>query len=483
MKKFLLIITCLVALVSRLSYAYDTTTNLIYTTVNPAPPGESYIWNGFVVTPSTGGGTSGGNVPGYNTTTGTFMFGYSQGTVAYTYALGQALQNSGLNIIGYNYAWEYINQGFTRGTLSAAVNFAGTNGLSLHNKTWSLGQTGANWETVTGTETFANSILGVNIASFSLSFTGKDDRFWAGYYGPQVRNPSLSMNYEFDPCVSNPLSSPSCPGYQAAYQTQQCSLNALFSPACPGYAVAYLNQQCSFNPLYSTTCAGYTQAYFNQQCQIDGLYSKECPNYTEAYAKKNIFGKKETETIVVAQTDPVAQVVPMVSDPIVNKTITTSATTANAQTNPAAPVKLTSPVASNPATSDATQDKKTEAKTGTQEPGASTKTKTTREVLAEKQREKAKAEAVARGKDLANTMGKATDMAVQIEVQNVVIQAMGFTPGFDTYNKALPDGQYYKPYEVYSNQKNIDTVAARRLFGGSDNVHQQMIDSQYNLGK
>ncbi len=80
-------------------------------------------------------------------------------------------------------------------------------------------------------------------------------------------------------------------------------------------------------------------------------------------------------------------------------------------------------------------------------------------------------------------MGKATDMAAQAEVQNVVIQAIGFTPGFDTYAKVLPDVQFYQPYEAYPGQRTIDTPAGRGLFGGSDSVHQQIVDSQYNLGK
>lgn len=483
MRRLLLLLTVFAALVSPVSSAYDTTSNLVYTTVNPPPDGwEGNTWSGFTNNVTNGQGFSGGNQPNYNPVTGTFMFGYSEGTVAYTHALSQALRNSGLNIIGYNYAWEYLNYGMSRGTLSAAVSFTSTNNATLHNRTWSLGATGETWQSVTGTETFANSLLAANIASFTLSFTGRDDRFWAGYYGPQVRNPSISLNYEFDPCVSNPLSSPSCPGYEAAYQTQQCSMNALYSPACPGYAVAYLNLQCSLNPLYSTTCAGYAQAYFNQQCQSDGLYSKDCPNYNEAYTKKNILNK--TETIVLAQVDTSAAV-PLVSDPVVNRTITTQGTTANAEANPAAPVKLAAPSNSNSTTQDTTQTKsETRATTVTTDSASGNKPKTTREALAEKQREKAKAEAVARGKELANTMGKAADMQAQMEVQNVVIQAMGFTPGFDNYGRfILPDGTEYKPYSIYNNQRNVDTPSSRGLFGGSDTVHQQMVDSQYNLGK
>jgi hypothetical protein len=424
----------------------------------------SYNLSGTVTTNSYGGGFSGGNVPGYNPTSNTILFGYTQSTAAYTYAVSQALRDSGLVLTGYNYSWEYLNHGESRGTLSADVSFIGINGATLYSRNWSLGSSGANWQTVTGTETFTSSILTSNLANLTLSFTGRDDRFWAGYYGPQVRNPSLSVNYTFDQCATNPLSSPTCAGYAEAYQTQQCTANTLYSPSCPGYAAAYLTYQCSVDPLYSTTCAGYS----------------------EAYAKKNILTQdktKDSTTILLAQTDPTSQIVPLVSDPVVNRAITTTGTTANSEANPAAPVKLNSPAGSS---SNNTQEVSTGKKTNTAKPtesASSNKTKTTRQALVEKQREKAKAEAVARGKDLANTMGKAADMAAQVEVQNVVIQAMGFTPGFDSYSRLLPDGQFYRPYEAYPNQKNVDTVSGRRLFGGSDSTHQQMIDSQYNLGK
>ena len=217
---------------------------------------------GIVNYGGTGQGYSGGSTPGYNSTNNTVYFGYSQGTVAYTYAFSQALQNSGMTILGYNYSWDYLNQGFSRGSLTANVNFAATNGTSLYSKNWTLGSTGSNFETISGTETFTNpGLLASAISNFRLSFTGKDDRFWAGYYGPQVRNPSLSLNYTFDACSSDPLSSPSCPGYAQAYHDKQCSINPLFASDCPGYTVAYKQQQCSINPLYDISCPGYQQAY------------------------------------------------------------------------------------------------------------------------------------------------------------------------------------------------------------------------------
>jgi len=108
---------------------------------------------------------------------------------------------------------------------------------------------------------------------------------------------------------------------------------------------------------------------------------------------------------------------------------------------------------------------------------------TARQALQERREAAAKAEAVEKGKNLANEMGKASDLEAQKAVQNVVIQAMGFTPGFDAYSKQLiVQQQFYKPYQVYGNQKTIDNRANLRMFGGTDKLHNEMVESQYNKG-
>ena len=481
----------------------------------------------------TGGGYSGGSTPGYNSATNTIHFGYTQSAVAYTYAFSQALQNSGMTILGYNYSWNYLNQGDSVGNLSATVNFVGLGGSSLHLKNWSLGPT-TNWTNISGTETFPNNgLAALNIANFSLSFNGKDSRFWAGYYGPQVKDPSLSLNYTFDQCSSNPLSSPtcpgyaaayltqqctanplhntSCPGYAAAYQIQQCTINPLTDPTCPGYASAYLTYQCSINPLYSTTCVGYTEAYKTQQCLLDGLYDRTCPNYAEAYAKKNIITTDTTSTTkttttttsTVSKTEASTTIssdgavkteVSKTGDSNVDKAIATPTSTTNTAAAPSAPVQLTPP----PATAAVAErrqeqkqdDKKAENKPeggqsaqggpqGGQQEQKSDQPKTARQELQARRQEAAKAKAVEQGKDLANSMGKAADMEQQKQIQNVVIQAMGFTPGFDAYRVMMPDVAGYKPYSVYGNQRTVDNRSARSMFGGTDQLHNEMVNSQY----
>ena len=518
--------------------------NLVYMTTNPwqGPAGTSPgSWSSnFTTTTGNGGGVSGGNQPAYNETTGTFMFGYSQATIAYTYALSTALKNSGMTWIGYNYSWDYINQDYTRGTLSANLGFTGVNGSSLYSKTWTLGPTTNGWTNMSGTETFTTGAPASTVANFKLSFTGKDDRFWAGYYGPQVKNPSLTINYTFDACSSDPLSSPTCPGYAAAYLTQQCTANPLYNSSCPGYATAYHDQQCSIsplsfsdcpgyakayltyqcsqNPLYSTTCPGYEQAYFDQQCQKDGLYSTKCSNYSSAYATKQLLNQQTTTTTTTTQPSPtsttvstaapstsvgsdgaVSTTVSRTGDTNVDKAIASPTTSTNAAAAPAAPVQLTG--GSQPANQQSQQPQQQEKRDGpsTQtasqqgqgpvqgqnERGGPGEQKTARQEIAERRAEAAKKDAVEKGKNLANDMGKASSMEQQVAVQNVVIQAMGFTPGFDNYFKGfVPDGQMYRPFSVYNNQKTVDNArVGRALFGGTDRVHTEMVESQYQLGK
>lgn len=338
--------------------------------------------------------------------------------------------------------------------------------------------------------------------------------------------PNYATAYLSQQCTISALYDPSCPGYAAAYFTQQCTANPLYNVNCPGYAAAYLDYQCSINALYSTTCAGYEQAYFNQQCSLNGLYSRQCPNYAEAYATKMLLEQQGTASIVatagvIAQTSPTSTTastttasttissdgavsvgVSKTGDSNVDKAIASPAPTTNSAAAPSAPVQLVAPppapaapqqMAQNePRGGNKQEDKKDDAPKSTggnspsQNTGSSTASSdkpaapTARQELQARREAAAKAEAVEKGKNLAGEMGKADNMEQQKQIQNVVIQAMGFTPGFDNYGKAmLPDVAGYKPYAVYTNQKNIENRSTLRMFGGTDSVHQQMIESQY----
>lgn len=415
--------------------------------------------NGWNISGMAGGSDSNGG-PGYT-------FSFQSGTIAQTYAINQALQGTGIQIYGFNYGFEYrFNCGQMVGTfceansiqdtLNTTITITNSFGDTIYSRRYGLGSRNAesengaynpNWQSLDTQQRFESPYELANMGNFTMSITGMDNGNWAGNYGPNVRNAYSRPVYYQDQCAINPLSSTSCAGYESAYLTQQCTANPLYSSSCPGYAVALTTQQCTSNPLSSTTC----------------------PSYAEEYAKQNILSKETTTTQSNQQSDA-------------SSSSSTKVVTTNATAEPVAPVKLNSATV-NLGSDNAkiTQDDKGK-KLNNETP---TEPKTNREALAEKRQAEAKKEVATKGKEVAvsNNVGKAKDINTQIQMQNLVIQAMGHSPAFDIYAKAkLPDTEFYVSREVYAGQKNIDSYSSRRLLSGSDYSHQQMIDQQYKLG-
>lgn len=320
-------------------------------------------------------------------------------------------------------------------------------------------------------------------------------------------------------CTNNPLADPSCPGYAEAYFMQQCSANALYDSSCPGYAEAYFTQQCNANPLYAVTCPGYTEAYFTQQCSInalydsgcpgyteayfaqqcqaDGLYDSKCPNYAEAYAKKQLLNTPVTVTTQIQTTPTTSEVTvaPVIADATVNNVITPPATTSATSVSPASPVSV---INAQPATQTVTQQAvaqsaPTTTQVATQQEQKQEQAKTEQKVAStvEKKMEPSakstgdmKAAVAKVQKEIAKESQEAKTIEAQVATQGLVVGSMNFVPGFDAYKNAIiPDTnavlmarQYAKP--VIDNQR-----AQRRLSGASESRWQNMVDSQYQLGK
>jgi len=175
-------------------------------------------WTGSVAG-AAGGLSGGGSGPAFNAATNTLIFGYTsktatQNITAEAFAIQHALDlsNSGIKINGYNYSWQIDNSGQQSGTLSGKVELL-RGGTALQSYTYNYNTPTEGFELKKGTEVFASEHALLAADSISLSFTGKDSRFWAGYYGPRVRDPSLTLNYTTDPCMSNPAYSSSCAGF------------------------------------------------------------------------------------------------------------------------------------------------------------------------------------------------------------------------------------------------------------------------------
>jgi len=133
---------------------------------------------------------------------------------------------AGLQVNGYNFGFTAKNgNGWDDGRvdqLTALVRFwdatggRGTNNL-LYGNSWNLSYK-YNWTTFNYNETFTAPLAASSIGTVQYGFIGRDNNGWLGPYGPEVMNVNFSLKYSVDPCIANPLYSPTCSGYLAAMQ-------------------------------------------------------------------------------------------------------------------------------------------------------------------------------------------------------------------------------------------------------------------------
>ena len=236
--------------------------------------------------------------PLYDTATNSIRFSYGLSTVIQTIGLQAALGGTGIQVSGYNYSFDYRlipNNSLQVDYLSASVWITSSDGFATEATHLNLnGQVGpgfnTDWKSVNGTRLFNTALT--DPQSITIRFEGRDGGFWAGYYGPEVKNISLSVNYSVDICSIDPLSSTSCPGYQQAWEQYQydlaCSANPLYDLGCPGFQQELESQVCSvLGPLANLFCPGYADALaFQQACAANPLYDPTCEGYGAAMAAK-----------------------------------------------------------------------------------------------------------------------------------------------------------------------------------------------------
>ena len=329
-------------------------------------------------------------------------------------------------------------------------------------------------------------------------------------------------------CTANALYSPSCPGYQTAYFNQQCSANALYSSSCPGYEAAYQAAQfaraCSNNPQISPRCSGYVTPTVSTPTTT--TTTSTVATITEPTTTTTVVASSPTTTTsstpttgtttTLSTSEPVTTVsvnssgtltsptaVAVVADPVVNNVITSSPTT-TAVTATSAVAQSTAPASTTPTTptsTASTSSSPSSSSSSSSSGSSSSQTQNTRAALVATLTRPGGASGITgnstSSSGSAPSQGQVTaaagaamkdsevagSMEQQKEIQNVVIGAMGYVPGFDVYNVALRDVAFYKPYSIYGNQKTIDNRAASRgLFGATDAKHNEMVSSQYQLG-
>jgi hypothetical protein len=468
------------------AYGQTATGNL----VNPAGTAwgipASQVLNSAGIAAAESGGMYVPGSPYYNSDTNTIRFSYLPGTVAQSIAITAALAGTGIKWVGYDYSWQIQNApGQNGGQLSATISLNGNNGKALESYFYNYPQgitPQATWLLDSGRKLFSQSggyTIG-QVSSLDVTWSGQDSLFWMGLYGPRVRDTDVRLLYGADQCAINPLSDPTCPGYQAA----MCTANPLSSASCPGYATAYLQQQCTISALSDPSCPGYTTALVTQQ--ITQTASASTSTAATTTTTVSVTGTVSTTepTITIATDGTVTTSVATVPEAEVNAVVTrqipstaspTGTVTLQVQTKPQEETEEERRRRLRAATDAEREIALKEEKKREEE--ASER----RRELAARMRAAAQEAAVSRGREAIRDANRAETMEQQVANQALIVATMNFVPGFESYGVTrLPDAQFYRPRDIYPGQQPVDNRRLLRgLTGASDQRHADMVNSQY----
>jgi len=241
MKQFLLLV---LLVVSSMAYSQDYTPNLI--------DYNDWINAGSVGQPLTCWGPGGPGYCGPLPAVGAFNepslinFSYGLTDIYQPIGIAQALSASGSGIIvnGFSFSFTAKNgNGWDNGQLdylTAYAEFYNNNNLS-ESYNYDLNYK-FNWTNFNFSETFTNPYQINDLDEVKVGFVGRDTNGWAGFYGPEVKNINFRLNYGIDPCYDDPLSSPSCDGFQAALLELQCNGDPLSNVGCPGFLEDFMSE-------------------------------------------------------------------------------------------------------------------------------------------------------------------------------------------------------------------------------------------------
>ena len=156
-------------------------------------------------------------VNGFGADTGLINFSYGQSNIYQDFDLRKVLPNGGDDWIITQYDFTFLaknGNGWDNGALdglSAYVNLYNDNKL-IASYYYDLNYV-FSWTQFSYSKQFDEVYTIQDLDTIRIGFIGQDYNFFAGFYGPEVTNIGFGVYYEVDPCVDDPLSRPTCPGY------------------------------------------------------------------------------------------------------------------------------------------------------------------------------------------------------------------------------------------------------------------------------
>ena len=170
----------------------------------------------------------------FNATAGTYRYSYQTGQVT---AVGVLPQYDPLQILTLNWSFDALyncnnsiggycaDPNGIEDVIEAFLAVGNLAGDTDVREVFSREDFNQEWQTFSGTEVYD---FGSAYEAVSLRIEGIDNGYWAGFYGPRVRNASvvaiytpINSNPVTAPDCTSPLNDPSCEGYEAALAAQQ----------------------------------------------------------------------------------------------------------------------------------------------------------------------------------------------------------------------------------------------------------------------
>jgi len=447
-------------------------------------------WTGITYSNNAGVGQccSGGPMAAMNQDTNTLRFSFGSSTAIQTVGINHALSaaGTGIKVTGFSYSWMVYNNlkgsSDTRGTLTANVSVIGKDSkvVENYNYNYSNEDTGAAFKEFSGTETFSKLYAPTSLGDLTVSFTGQDKNFWAGYYGPRVRNASLSLNYSAGGSTAD-----------SGGSTSGSTIPTATSPKA-GTTVTITTTDTTSATAVTTVNAGGVTINAGEIAVVDNIpqvVKDAAPAPAAATAAvpnpflrdaNDLGTKKEEKKVARAVVKPAETVLP-------KRTVQQDGTAAVAATA-------------------AQNDTATQDFWGSQLRAATVVTRRvinvdTDDAASRYATDVSKAGALSvnptnllnmtmNGPTMDNSAASAATSTVKRNVANnelaggIDLTKMAVQPiGFNGYlNLTLTDASFYAPKEAYPNQRVVDNARAQRLLqGASDRLHQQMVDSQYEI--
>ena len=418
---------------------------------------------------------------------------------------------TGLRINGYTFGFTAKNgNGWDDGRtdqLTALVRFWDSTGGRassnlLYGNSYNLNYK-FNWTTFNYNETFAQPLSLSSIGKVQYGFLGRDNNGWAGPYGPEVNSVNFSVKYSVDPCVSDPTYSPTCPGYLQAITSKLPKAEPIATTTTTEaptptvtttpVAVVETTSTTTSSPTIATTAtvsASNTQPKVGE-IQVSGGQSKTTLSTSQILS----IVRSEQTRISGVESSTVQQANEQAATASQNAQSTAQSVAATAVTSSMSSSSVYQSMAARSSsfsvTNSALQQGGTTNYSIAPQAGRTVEIETpktesatdSRSVLNDFMQPKPQVITETQQQQSTSSVNRAAkdnDAAAGVSLTAMIKQPIGY----ESYMSGLVDRPFYPPKEIYKNQKTVDNARAERLLNAkSDQLHQQMVDQQYNLGK